>query len=75
VLPDSNQKSQFGQILEGLAMADVGICTAVLSTLRPNDTFYGHLVHFVVIWYIFSSFGILYREQSGNPAQQQCCRD
>jgi hypothetical protein len=38
-LPDgifSNQKSQFGYILEGLAMEDVGIL-------------YGHLVFFVVI--------------------------
>jgi hypothetical protein len=34
----------------------------------------GHLAYFVaiwynlwVIWYIFSSFGTLYQEQSGNP--------
>jgi hypothetical protein len=27
---------------------------------------YDHLVHFVVMWYIFSCFGILYRERSGN---------
>jgi hypothetical protein len=35
VLPDgifSNQKSKFGQILEGLAMEDVGIFMATLST-------------------------------------------
>jgi hypothetical protein len=41
-LPDglfSNQKSKFGQILEGLAMEDVGI-------------FYGHLVHFTVFCFI-----------------------
>jgi hypothetical protein len=65
-LPDglfSNKKSQIGQILEGLALEDVGI-------------FYGQLVHFtvfccilwtLVIWYIFSRFGILYEEKSGNP--------
>jgi hypothetical protein len=29
---------------------------------------YDHLVHFVFIWYIFSSFGIMYQEISGNPA-------
>jgi hypothetical protein len=29
--------------------------------------FYGHLVHFVVIWYIFTLFGTLFREKSGNP--------
>jgi hypothetical protein len=34
------QKSQVGFILEGLGMENVGI-------------FYGHLVHFLVIWYIF----------------------
>jgi hypothetical protein len=28
----------------------------------------GNLVLFVVIWYIFSRFGILYQEKSGNPA-------
>jgi hypothetical protein len=39
-----------------------------LSLLWPNGLFYGHLVHFVVIWYIFPRFGISYREKSGNPA-------
>jgi hypothetical protein len=62
-----NQKSQFGQILEGLAMEDVGV-------------FYGHVVYFMCIWYILVSFGIfmviwyifpvlvcLDQEKSGNP--------
>jgi hypothetical protein len=62
-LPDgifSNQKSLFGEILEGLAMGVVGI-------------FYGNLVHFTTIWYslwpsgIFFRFGMLYQEKSGNP--------
>jgi hypothetical protein len=69
-LPDgllSNQKSQFGYILEGLEMEIAGI-------------FYGHLEYFtviwyvlwvfgnvVVIWYIFPRFGILCQEKSGNP--------
>jgi hypothetical protein len=26
-----------------------------------------HWVHFVFIWYIFSGFGIMYLEKSGNP--------
>jgi hypothetical protein len=30
--------------------------------LRSFVIFYGHLVKFVVIWYIFSHFGILYQE-------------
>jgi hypothetical protein len=29
--------------------------------------FNGHLLQFVVIWYIFPRFGILYQEKSGNP--------
>jgi hypothetical protein len=29
--------------------------------------FYDHLVHFLFIWYIFSCFGIMYQEKSGNP--------
>jgi hypothetical protein len=62
VLPDgifSNQKFQFGLILEGLAMEDVGICMTILSILRstyilwPFGTFCDNLVHFVIIWYIF----------------------
>jgi hypothetical protein len=51
----SNQKSQFGYILEGLAMEDVGIFMATLSILRPNatfGTFCGHLVHFFPFWFI-----------------------
>jgi hypothetical protein len=51
------------EILEGLIMEDV-VFRAILSILRPNGkfvwlfgTFCGHLVHFVVIWYILWSFG------------------
>jgi hypothetical protein len=69
-LPDGifpNQKSQFGKILEGLRMENVGI-------------FYGHLVNFTAIWYmlwqfgnvvviwnVFPHFGFLFQEKSGNP--------
>jgi hypothetical protein len=28
---------------------------------------YDHLVHFVFIWNIFSGFGIMHQEKSGNP--------
>jgi hypothetical protein len=47
-LPDglfSNQKSQFGYILEGHAIEEV-------------DIFYGHVVYFVAIWYILQPLGI-----------------
>jgi hypothetical protein len=33
----------------------------IWSILRP-------LVYFIVIWYIFSRFGMMYQEKSGNPA-------
>jgi hypothetical protein len=36
--------------------------------LRQFGLFCGHLVRFMVIWYVFSRFGMLYREKSGNPA-------
>jgi hypothetical protein len=39
--------------------------------LQAFDMFYGHLVYFVVIWYIFPRFGMLYQEKSGNPAHRQ----
>jgi hypothetical protein len=45
VLPDGilpNQKSQFGSILEGFVMVDIGIFMSILSILRPNGTFYVH---------------------------------
>jgi hypothetical protein len=40
------------------------------SILRPSEIFYGHLVYFVVIWYIFPRFGILDQEKSGNPEKE-----
>jgi hypothetical protein len=72
-LPDgifSNQNlPDLSKFLECLARDDVGIFLAILSTLRPNGIFFGHLVHFVVIWYTFPVLVcFLYREKSGNPA-------
>jgi hypothetical protein len=70
-LPDglfSNQKSQFGSILEGLEIENLGIFydhlvyfTAIGNILRPFGLFCGHLVY-------FPRFGMLYDEKSGNPA-------
>jgi hypothetical protein len=37
-------------------MEVMGIFMANLAILRPNGIFYGHLVHFVAIWYIFCPF-------------------
>jgi hypothetical protein len=66
-LPDgilSNQKFQFGYILLGISMQDVGIFYGRLVFLVPFGTIYGDLVH-------FSRFGILYQEKSGNPVHHR----
>jgi hypothetical protein len=39
----------------------------IWSILRQNGVFYGYLVYFNVIWYIFTHFGMLYKEKSGKP--------
>jgi hypothetical protein len=45
----------------------------IWSILWPLERFYGHLVNFVVIWYIFPPLGILDQEKSGNPVLHQIC--
>jgi hypothetical protein len=61
-LPDglfSNQKSQFGKILEDLARKNIGIFydhwvnfAATGSILWPFFIFCGHLVYFSPFWYL-----------------------
>jgi hypothetical protein len=48
------QKTQFGKILEDLAEEDIGIGILLTFELIYGHLidFYGHLVNFVVIWYI-----------------------
>jgi hypothetical protein len=48
-------------------MENIGNFKTIWSILWPLEIFFGHLVYFVVIWYIFPHFGILYQEKSGNP--------
>jgi hypothetical protein len=65
-LPDgffSNQRSQFGKILEGLAMGNLGTfynhlvyVKAIGNIFWPFGIFCGNLVYFVGIWYIFPRF-------------------
>jgi hypothetical protein len=43
----------------------------IWSFLRQLEIFYGHLVYFVVIWYICPRFGILGQEKSGNPEEKE----
>jgi hypothetical protein len=54
-----NQKSQFGNVCEGLGMESVGIFysqweyfTAIWHLLWTFDTFCGHLVCFFKFWYV-----------------------
>jgi hypothetical protein len=75
VLPDGNffqtKNTNLGKFWKDLQWKMFGIYRAILSILRPNGIFYVHLVHFVVMWYIFTRFGMLYREKSGNPVSNQ----
>jgi hypothetical protein len=57
-----------GKFCKVLQWNTLVIFVTVLSILRPNGPFWVHLVHFVVIWYIFPRFGISNKEKSGNPA-------
>jgi hypothetical protein len=41
--------------------------TPMGNILWPFGIFCGNLEYFVVIWYIFTRFGILEQEKSGNP--------
>jgi hypothetical protein len=48
-------------------MENLGIFLTIWSITAVGNI-YGHLVYFVAIWYIFTRFGILYQDKSGNPA-------
>jgi hypothetical protein len=56
-----------GEFLRGLLRKILVYFMTIRSILRPLEIFYGHLVYFVVIWYIFPRFGILDQEKYGNP--------
>jgi hypothetical protein len=54
--------------LEGLRFEDFDMFYGHLECFTDIWDIYNHLVHFVFIWYIFSGFGIMHQEKSGNPA-------
>jgi hypothetical protein len=62
----------FGRALEwemfGKSYVHLESFVAIVSILCPLRIFCGHLINFVVVWYIFSCFGILCPVKSGNPA-------
>jgi hypothetical protein len=71
-LPDgifSNQKYQFGSILEGLGMGKVGILFGHLENITSIWYILWPFGYLVAIWYIFPRFGILCQEKSGNPGR------
>jgi hypothetical protein len=71
VLPDdffSDQKSQFGYILEDLGMENVVIYSAHLEYFMIIRYILWNLGNFIAILVFFPRFGILYQEKSGNPA-------
>jgi hypothetical protein len=69
-LPDgsfSNQKSQFGQILEGLGMEKAGIFFGYFEYIKAIWHMVGPFGNLMAIWYLFPRFGILCQDKSGNP--------
>jgi hypothetical protein len=70
VLPDglfSDKQSQFWFIFVGLGMENLGIFYGHFGTLKSIWRILPQLVYYVVIWYIFSHFGVIEQEKSGNP--------
>jgi hypothetical protein len=69
-LPDgsfSDQKYQFGYILEDLGMENVAINSGLLEHFATIVYIQLAFDNFVVICSIFTRFVILYPEKSGNP--------
>jgi hypothetical protein len=58
----------FGKFWKALDWPMLIYFTAIVNILGTFDIFCGHLVQFVSVWYIFSGFGIVCHEKSGNPA-------
>jgi hypothetical protein len=53
--------------LEGLAKEDVNMFYGHLVYFTAIWYIFGYLVYCVVIWYIFARVDILFKEKSGNP--------
>jgi hypothetical protein len=56
----SYQESQFGHILEGHGMVNVGIIEDHLVYFMEIWYIFGDLVYFMAIWYNLRQFGIIY---------------
>jgi hypothetical protein len=60
-------KKNWGKFWRVLQWKMMVYLTAIWSISLPFGIFFGHLVYFMVIWYIVPRFGMLYQEKSGNP--------
>jgi hypothetical protein len=69
----SNQKSEFGYILEGLGMEKVSIFFGYFEFITAVWYIFWPLGNLVAIWYLFLRFGILCQEKSGNPGYRHLC--
>jgi hypothetical protein len=64
-----------GQFWSALDLTMLIYFMPISNILRTFVIFYDHWVHFVFIWYIFSVFGIMHQEKSGNPDNGGLFRD
>jgi hypothetical protein len=62
------QNPNLGKFWRVLLLKILVYFMTIWSILGPLEIFHGHLVYFVVIWYIFPHFGVLDQEKSGNSA-------
>jgi hypothetical protein len=57
--------------LEGLGLENVDIFNGHLEYFTDIWDIFGHMVHLVFIWYIFSGLDMMYQEKSGNPGRKE----
>jgi hypothetical protein len=68
------KNQNLGKFLRALDWKMLTLFMASRNFLKTFGEFYDHLVHFVLILYIFSGFGITYQEKSGNPVPRRFSR-
>jgi hypothetical protein len=64
----SNQNPNLGKFWSAFDSKILIYFMAICNILWPFGIFYDRLVHFAYFWHIFSGFGFMYLEKSGNPA-------
>jgi hypothetical protein len=61
------QKNNLGKFLRVLQGKMLVYFMTIWSILRLFAKICGHLIQFLVIWSLFSRFGMVHQEKSGNP--------